>query len=97
MSNSSQPVVPVVIPSFFHPRNNLKNLYPKNKSENGNEKQNEKDIIKENVNERHHSAGRDNFFTIYLFLCSFIFMPISLFICLFIILFLLLFIFGHHF
>ena len=68
MSNSSQPVVPVVIPSFFHPRNNLKNLNPKNKNENGNEKQNEKDIIKENENERHYSAGRDNFFSIYFFL-----------------------------
>ena len=97
MSNSSQPVVPVVIPSFFHPRNNLKNLNPKNKNENGNGKQNEKDIIKENEYERHYSAGRDNFFSIYLFLCLFIFIPISLVNCLFIISFILLFIFGHHF
>ena len=97
MSNSSQPVVPVVIPSFFHPRNNQKNLNPKNQNENGNGKQNEKDIIKENENERHYSAGRDNFFSIYLFLCLFIFIPISLVNCLFIISFILLFIFGHHF
>ena len=87
MSNSSQPVVPVVIPSFFHPRNNQKNLNHKKQNENGNGKQNEKDIIKENENERHYSAGRDNFFSIYLFLCLFTFMPISLFNCLFIILF----------